>query len=164
MPDETNRPVTILLFLKANGTLVVGKSTQPEAGGIECLAYELNVTTTRDAGSGMATGRRQYEPLLIRKRTDQTSPALAKVLSQNQVVDATLKFFRKKLNRTYELYYTVNIAQGRIASLRSYLPDPAAPAGSSQVMTEEVSITFNKITWTHVPSNSSVEDEINSRS
>lgn len=39
---------------------------------------EYRVLTAREAGSGMATGRRQYEPLVIRKRIDKSSPLLAK--------------------------------------------------------------------------------------
>ena len=31
--------------------------------------------TAREAGSGMATGRRQYQPLLIRKRIDKSVAA-----------------------------------------------------------------------------------------
>lgn len=36
------------------------------------------VKTAREAGSGMATGRRQYEPVVITKRIDKSTPLIAK--------------------------------------------------------------------------------------
>jgi hypothetical protein len=50
--------------------------------GIELTAsFEENlkydVITAREAGSGMASGKRQYQPILIRKRIDKSSPLLA---------------------------------------------------------------------------------------
>jgi SdrD B-like domain len=39
---------------------------------------EYRVFTPREAGSGMASGRRQYEPLIIRKSIDKSSPVLMK--------------------------------------------------------------------------------------
>lgn len=37
-----------------------------------------DVKTAREAGSGMATGRRQYEPVVITRRIDKSSPLLLK--------------------------------------------------------------------------------------
>jgi hypothetical protein len=37
-----------------------------------------DVKTAREAGSGMATGRRQYEPVVITKRIDKASPVIVK--------------------------------------------------------------------------------------
>lgn len=59
---------TVHLYLKANGTDIKGESTQVSLGregSIECVYYEQGVITARESGSGLATGRRQYQPLLI---------------------------------------------------------------------------------------------------
>src|SRR5215470_7613292 len=88
---------TVHLFLKAGGSDIKGESTQQSLDrkdSIECLYYEQEVITAREAGTGMATGRRQYQPLLIRKRIDKSSPLIAKALAENQKIEATLKFFR----------------------------------------------------------------------
>ena len=68
---------TVHLYLKANGQAINGDSTQHSLGrenSIECIFYEQKVLTAREAGSGMATGRRQYEPIVIRKRIDKSKP------------------------------------------------------------------------------------------
>ena len=65
---------TVHLFLKANGSDIKGESTQTSLGrdgSIECLYFEDSVRTAREKGSGMATGRRTYNPIIIRKRIDK---------------------------------------------------------------------------------------------
>jgi hypothetical protein len=85
---------TVHLYLKANGTDIKGDSSQTSLGrenSIECVYFEQAVKTAREAGSGMATGRRQYEPLLIRKRIDKSSPLIAKALVENTVIEGEVQ-------------------------------------------------------------------------
>ena len=140
------------LFLKANGTDIQGESTLTTVGrenSIECLYYEQGVKTAREAGSGMATGRRQYEPLLIRKRIDKATPLIAKALVENQVIEGVFKFFRPNPNGdgTTEQFYTVSIKQGRIATQKQFVPDTICPATASEPPMEEVSFVFHTIKW-----------------
>lgn len=46
----------------------------------------LEVKSPRDAASGQASGRRQYQPLIIRKRIDKASPLLAKAMAGKQLI------------------------------------------------------------------------------
>src|SRR5688572_21101762 len=88
---------TIHLSLKVNGKAVQGESTQRSLGRentIECLRYEQEAVTTREAGTAMATGRRSYKPLSIRKRIDKSSPLLMKALCRNEEIEGEFKFFR----------------------------------------------------------------------
>lgn len=145
---------TVHLYLKANGTDIKGESTQTSLGradSIECLGYEQNVRTAREAGSGMATGRRQYDPLVIRKRIDKSSPLLAKALTENQVIEGIFKFFRPNPtgDGTTEQFYTVGIKSGRIATLKQVVPDTFTPATSNEPPLEEVSFVFHTINWTY---------------
>ena len=144
---------TVHLYLKANGTDIKGESTQESLGrkdSIECLYLEQAVRTAREAGSGMATGRRQYEPLMIRKRIDKSSPLIAKALVENQKIDATFKFFRPNPtgDGTTEQFYTIQIKQGRVNSQKQYVPDTIVPATSTEPPMEEVSFVFHTISWT----------------
>lgn len=144
---------TVHLYLKANGTDIKGDSTQTSLGrenSIECLYYEQGVITAREAGSGMATGRRQYAPLMIRKRIDRSSPLLMKAMVENQAVEGTFKFFRPNPtgDGTTEQFYTVSIKQGRIASVKQYVPDTLVPASSTEPPLEEVTFVFHTIAWT----------------
>jgi len=143
---------TVHLYLKSNGTDILGESSQTSLArenSIECVYYEQAVKTAREAGSGMATGRRQYEPLLIRKRIDKASPLLAKSLVQNEVIEGVFKFFRPKPSGdgTTEQFFTVTIKQGRVASQKHIVPDTIVPASSTEPPLEEITFVFHTISW-----------------
>lgn len=154
---------TVHLYLKANGQDIKGESTQTSLGrqeSIECLYYEQSVETAREASSGMATGRRVYKPLLIRKRIDKSSPLLAKALVENQAIDAQFKFFRPNPtgDGTTEQFYTVAIKQGRVASIKQLSPDTIVPSSSTEPPMEEVTFVFHTISWTYTNGGVTHED------
>jgi type VI secretion system secreted protein Hcp len=145
---------TVHLYLKANGMDIHGNSTQVSLGrenSIECLSYFSDVKTAREAGSGLATGRRQYEPLRILKRIDKSTPLIAKALRRNEVIEGVFKFFRPTPNGdgTTEQFFTVKIEKARVASQRLVSPNVIAPALASEPPQEEVSFVFHTITWTY---------------
>lgn len=142
------------LYLKANNTDIHGESSIASLGrdrSIECVALDFAVKTAREAGSGMATGRRQYEPLRFRKRIDKSTPLLAKALTENQRIEATFKFFRPSLagDGTTQMFFQIELDGGRLASQQIMLPDTLVPALSFDPPMEEVSIVFQSITWTY---------------
>ena len=144
---------TVHLYLKANGTEIKGDSTQVSLGregSIECVYYEQGVITAREAGSGLATGRRQYQPLLIRKRIDKSTPLLMKALCENQVIEATFKFFRPNPtgDGTTEQFYTIAIKKGRINSVKQHVPDSFVPTSTNLPAMEEITFVFHTIDWT----------------
>jgi type VI secretion system secreted protein Hcp len=146
---------TVHLYLKANGTDIKGNSAQLSMGradSIECVYYEQAVSTAREAGSGMATGRRRYEPIIIRKRIDKATPLLFKALANNEVVDGVLKFFRPNPtgDGTTEQFYTVEFKGGRVSSLKNYSPDCIDPVSTNQPPMEELGFVFNTIIWTYM--------------
>lgn len=145
---------TVHLYLKLNGVTIEGESTQTgRENSIECIHFVNEVKTARQAGSGLATGRRQYEPILIRKRIDKSSPLLAKGLTQNQVAEGVFKFFRPNPsgNGTTEHFYTVDIKQGRVSYIKLYVEDVLDPDTSSRPPLEEVSFVFHTIKWRYEP-------------
>jgi len=145
---------TVHLTLTCNGEVIEGDSTQTSLGRentIECLSFSDAVRTAREKGSGMATGRRTYEPISIRKRIDKASPLLARALCNNEVTSGVFKFFRPSPagDGTTEHYFTVEIGEGRIGSIRRISPDVIDPASAAEPPTEEVGIVFHNITWTY---------------
>ncbi|KFE71185.1 type VI secretion system tube protein TssD [Hyalangium minutum] len=154
---------TVHLYLKANGTEIKGESTQVSLGregSIECVYYEQGVITARESGSGLATGRRQYQPLLIRKRIDKSTPLLMKALCENQVIEATFKFFRPNPtgDGTTEQFYTTTFKQGRINTIKHVVPDTIVPATSKDPALEELTFVFHTISWTYTNGGVTHED------
>jgi len=159
---------TVHLYLKANGTDIQGESTQTSLGrenSIECVYYEQGVLTAREATSGMATGRRQYQPLLIRKRIDKSSPLLAKALTRNEAIDGVFKFFRPAPtgDGTTEQFFTVEIKLGRVASMKQVVPNTIVPVTSTEPPLEEVTFVFHTISWTYTNGGVTHEDTWNTQ-
>ena len=144
---------TVHLFLKINGTDIKGESTQTSLGrqdSIECVFFDHTVSTTRDAAAGMSMGKRQYSPILIRKRIDKSTPLLIKALVENQVIEAAFRFYRPNPmgDGTTEQFYTIEILKGRILSVRNYVPDVLTPSTVMLPPLEEVCFVFHTINWT----------------
>ncbi len=147
---------TVHLFLKSNSEDIAGESTQTSLGreeSIECLSFLDNVATAREKGSGLATGRRTYQPIVIRKRIDKSSPLLARSLCNNEVIEGKFMFFRPNPagDGTTEHFFTVEIAEGRIAYIKRVSPDTIDPASATEPPTEEIGFVFHNITWTYEP-------------
>ncbi|OGJ56077.1 hypothetical protein A2706_02010 [Candidatus Peribacteria bacterium RIFCSPHIGHO2_01_FULL_51_35] len=54
-------------------------------GEITIESFSWGIVSPRDAASGLPTGRRQYEPLIIRKRIDKASPLLFRMANDKGV-------------------------------------------------------------------------------
>jgi len=155
---------TVHLYLKANGTDIKGESTQTSLGrqdSIECTQFSHSVRTARESGSGMATGRRTYEPIKITKRIDKATPLIAKAMANNEKIDAEFKFFRPNPagDGTTEQFYSVKVTAGRVAAVEWKVEDTMDPASSTRPPEEVVSFVFHTITWTYTQGGIQHEDK-----
>jgi len=130
---------TVHLYLKANGQDIKGNSTQVK-GAIPCVSF-----TGGGSGIGMATGQRQYAPIVIHKRVDQSSPLIQKALTQNQHIEAQFKFFRANPDGSTTEVNTVTIKDARITSVKRL-----GPTASGQFAPlEEVTFVYQTISVPH---------------
>ena len=156
---------TVHLYLNSNGEKIDGESTQTtldREDSIECLSFVDSVQTAHEkTGRRTTGGRRTYEPIVIRKRIDKSSPLLARSLCNNEVVEGSFKFFRPNPagDGTTEHFFTVEFSKGRLASIKRVSPDTIDPASATEPPTEEVSIVFHNITWTYEPTGASHSDK-----
>lgn len=142
----------IRMTLTVNGETIVGEGvSEHDEGFIECLSFADGITTDQ-APTGRSLGRRHYEPIVIRKRIDSTTPLLLSALSQNQPVDALFRFYRPSPELgAMQHYFTVEASGGRIISIeRTWM---SGEPGEH----EDVGIVPFAITWTHEPSGASFE-------
>jgi type VI secretion system secreted protein Hcp len=154
---------TVHLYLKSNGEDIQGESTQTSLGrenSVECLFFEDAVRTAREKGTGLASGRRTFEPIKFRKRIDKSSPLLARSLCNNEVIEGTFKFFRPNPagDGTTQHFFTVEFGEGRIASITRTSPDVIDPASATSPPVEEVGFVFHNITWTYESTGASHHD------
>jgi type VI secretion system secreted protein Hcp len=152
----------VFLELTANGVQIQGDAAQKgHEDEIQCVYFSSSTTTMQYlSGTGMATGRRNYSPIVIRKRVDRATPLLAQALVQNQVAEGTFRFHRLASDGTEEHFFTIAFREGRVASQSTYSPDNVSTSGQAHgaPFLEEVSFAFRRIRWTYVPDSIEFED------
>jgi type VI secretion system secreted protein Hcp len=148
---------TVHLYLKINGAAVKGESTQSSLGrqdSIECIYYEHSIGSASIAAGAnreVARGAPRYNPIVIRKRIDKSSPLLIKAISDNQPVEGIFKFFRPNPtgDGTTQQFYTVRFEGGHVDSIKQYVPDTIDPATASDPPMEEVTFSYSSVSFTY---------------
>ena len=155
-----NEHVRRVLRLTANKEAVKGESSVSTIGGedvstlIECDSYTESCRTAQEAGSMTPTGTRLYEPIVIRKNVDSSSPLIMRALTDTEPCEAEFLFFRPtKASGKQEKFFTITLARSARVSVERFLPDEATPpavprwtsAPRARPPQEMVSFVFGKI-------------------
>lgn len=158
---------TVHLKLYIDKKAIEGESTQQadeRKGTIECVSFESGVSAPVDAGCGHHTGRRQYAPIVIRKRVDRSTPRLAEALAKSLRVEASFLFYRPSTHHSGsdEQFLTVTVgrpanatsagpadkANAYISGIKIVVPDTlASPKEDPREAYEEISFTFDDVSW-----------------
>ena len=118
-------------------------------GTIGVIGFIHEVVSPRDAASGLPTGKRQHSPVTITKRIDKSTPLLFNVLVNNENVNQlVLKFYHKSASRNVMDYYQIELTNARICGIKQL-----------DTEREQVSFTYQKITWTFVEGGITAEDD-----
>ncbi|MEM0982418.1 MAG: type VI secretion system tube protein TssD [Planctomycetota bacterium] len=116
-PVATPTAGRVALFLTSNASGEIRGSNAD--GSIDIFEVDFLGVSPRDASTGLPTGRRTYEPIRIRKRIDASSPLLADSFSKNATVEGALLFFRTDGQGNEQHYYTIELTEATIASIRT---------------------------------------------
>jgi type VI secretion system secreted protein Hcp len=115
---------------------------------IECIAYEGGVSIPYDVNSASPSGRRQYTPIKITKEIDQATPLFLNACASNEQIEtAIFKFYRPAKTGDEELFFTVEIKGGYVTSSRQIVHDVMNQEYHHYKPIEEVTFTFQSITW-----------------
>lgn len=127
---------------------------------IECHAFNHEVISPRDTASGLPTGKRQHKPLRIVKSFDKASPLLMNALVNNEnLTEVVFSFYQPSKAGKEQLYYTVQLTNANIAGIRPYVLNVKDPNLTRFPDMEEISFTYQKITWTYVDGGITAEDD-----
>lgn len=149
-------------FLKIDG--IDGESEDAaHKGEIEVLSWSWGVSNAGSMSTGQSTGRRQYEPIIIRKRIDKSSPLLFKGCATGKhIAKAELTVRRQGATGGPEDYYTITLEDCFVTSYQT--SGGGGSGGTASEQSEEIKITFKKITITHIPSKTTESDVWSPRS
>ena len=159
------------MALNAYLTLVGVKSGKIEGSvtqkgrerSIAVIATSHEISSPRDAASGMASGKRIHKPFVITKEIDKSTPKLLNVLVTNENLEEwTLKYWRPSVSGpgagVEQQHYTVKLTDASISSIRQVMPNNKNPELQRYETYEEVSFVYGQIEWTWVDGGISTVD------
>jgi type VI secretion system secreted protein Hcp len=120
-------------------------------GEILVHAFEHAIIRPTDAASGQATGRAVHEPFKIVKIFDRSSPLLYNSLSMGEELQGKLKWYRIGRSGMEEHYFTIELQSAVVSGMAPYMKMSLDPAYKHYEHMEQVSFTYQAITWTWEP-------------
>jgi type VI secretion system secreted protein Hcp len=101
-----------------------GESMNPKRKGwIEVLAFAYEVKSPYDVQSGQATGKRQHQPVVIRKQWGAATPQIFQALVTNEVLESVLFQFEQVGPDGQEyVYQTIKLTNAIVAEDELYTP------------------------------------------
>jgi type VI secretion system secreted protein Hcp len=119
-------------------------------GTILVQGVDHTIHIPRDIQTGLATGKRVHGPLTVTKVVDKSSPLLYQALcTGEQMKDVTIKLYRISKAGTEEHYFTTTLVNAIVVSMRPYIPNCLDKSTASLGHMEEISFTYQKVTWRH---------------
>ena len=142
--DSVATTEIISMYLTLTGEtqgLIQGDVTQAKReDSIRVLAYFHEITSPRDAATGLPIGNRQHKPLTIVKLIDKATPKLYKILASNEgITEWRLDFYRPSSSGGEQLYYTIELTNAIIVRIRAQ--------GDMTQVSETIAFVYQKITW-----------------
>ncbi len=115
---------------------------------MEILGFRHEVYMPTDRKDGSATGTRVHKDLVMIKNYDKGSPKLYEYLCNGKVIgSALLHWYEIDDTGTEKEYYTHELTNARVTSIRLYMPDVDNPANEQYKHMEEVAFRYEKIKW-----------------
>jgi type VI secretion system Hcp family effector len=105
-------------------------------GEIEVQSFSWGVSSPRDVATGQSSGKRQYQPLIIRKRIDKSTPLLFRMSGDSKQYIGTVTIVKRATEGTPE--YKVTFQDVFISSFMH-------EGATGEPVSESVSFNYSKI-------------------
>jgi len=113
-----------------------------------CQAYDHEVYLPTDLQSGQPTASRMHRAVKITKVFDKSSPKLYQALvTGERMTDVVFKFYRIT-GAAREHYFTIKLGQAIVVSMKPWIPICLDPTKADFTHMEDLSFTYQNITWT----------------
>ena len=134
----------LLTVEKQAGGFFNGEGTT--ANKIELKDFSFEVATAREASSGMATGRRQYQPIVANKIFGPSSLQFFKALYSNEnLKTVTLEFYTLDNGGTPALVNTMKLTNVRVSSYKQSIITDQSGGNGPKGLLDEIKFVFQSI-------------------
>ncbi len=154
-------PIPAYMWLKdENGAEIKGSvDVAGREGSIEVLEFHHEVRIPTDADTGRLTGTRKHEALTIVKAFDSSSPYLYKAVCEGQTYkEVKILWYRIDDTGTEKEYFQHLLQSVKVSSVKPLMHNVKNPAYERMEHMEEVSLRYQKITWTYLDGNLEASD------
>ena len=130
---------------------VHSQSSLDRVNTIEVFALKNAIGTSFDRSTLQSTRRHYYEPVTFTKGVDASTVKIRQALVRSErITSARFRWFRSSPagSGTMEHFLTLLLQDARITSCVLRLPDAMDPVAHIQPPLDEVSIVFDRVTWT----------------
>ncbi len=136
--------------------------------GIPVLTFASEVEAPRDVATGGASGRRQHKPVIFTKQVDSTSAQFWSALSNNEELKKVeFHFYRIQKTGQMELYFKITLERANVCQMKMIqATEHEGGAGASTsagaglyAARDEISFSYQKISWEHVIAKKMAEDD-----
>lgn len=134
------------LWGEKQGEIRGGVTQAGRENSIMVIAYSHDLSSPRDASSGMPTGKRQHEPLRITKEIDKSTPLLMNAWADNErMTRFELRFWEPSASGIERQYYTIILHNARIISIRQEMLNNKYPENMSHKEREHITFVYDAI-------------------
>jgi type VI secretion system secreted protein Hcp len=148
---------------RVSGDIKGSVTTPGHEGAIRVVAGQHEITSPRDAQTGLPTGKRQHKPFVVTKELDKSTPILYKVLATNEsIASLVVKFMAPAPTGPSGATindYTVTLTNASIADITFVMPSTVDATTSKSPELDRVSFTYQKIEWTWTEGGISASDD-----
>lgn len=142
------------------GTILGSVTQKGREGTIQVNAVMHEIVSPRDPASGRPTGKRAHKPFVITKTVDRASPLLYLILTSNEnIQSAEILFFTPDKMGIERQHFTVRLSNANISAINFRMPNTRNKFTAQLPEREDISFTYQKISWTWNDGGISAEDD-----
>lgn len=126
------------------------------------LAYAVDhkITMPTDPHSGLSSGKRLHEPLVLTKEFDKSSPKLYQALCKGEhLKNVEIKYFRVDEKGKQQHYFTQQLKDAIVVSMEPFVPHALDKENQHIRHMEKVGFTYGNIKWKWEPDGIETEDD-----
>ena len=89
-----------------------------------------------------------HSPVVISKPIDKSSPLLGVAITNNELLECELEFYRTSSNGNQEKFYTIKLTKASITNISAHYPNSLTHADAQPY--EDITIRYESISWNHI--------------
>ena len=124
------------------------------------LRFQYSVASPRDLATGLATGRRQHQPVVITKEWGGASPQIFQAMATGEVLKTVVfEFMRTNAQGQTYVFQTMRLYNAQTSQIRQYNSVANAGEPVDARALEDISFSFQRIEITNMDSKTTAVDD-----